>query len=483
MKLIRATAAFIFLTGLNAASMVNESSVAIQLRDELAQYLSGPGLISTDAPPRWNTLGAPTPGAVVNVQTELDVAITVKYCTAKGIPFLAQNGGSGWAIPFNLTRNGVLINLGGLNQVTFNADKTEATIGGGSNISNTIAHAYAAGALVVTENCNCVGTLGALLGGGYGNLVGLYGLGVDNVVSLNVVTADGRLRNVTATSDPDLFWSLRGAGPNFGIVTSAVVKSHPATESDMRAWTGFLIFDTTKLEMVVQAIQDLQLQPDMNVFMYFLSTGPPTNEPAIVVTPFLYKGNETSGRAAFASLYSIDPKTDTTSVLPYTQWNSGADGFCTFRSRKPSYGAGFQRTKPTTWRQVWNKYVDFQKKPTAENSIVLLEAYSLIKARSLDLDSAAFPFRTVNFNVVAIPWYDERSLDGEAEAFGVAARDLWRSTDGLAQNSTYVNFAHGDETPEIVYGRSLPRLQAMKQQFDPHGWFNQWFNILREQCD
>lgn len=65
-----------------------------------------------------------------------------------------------------LSSVGVLINLTHLNQVIFNANKTQATIGGGSNISNTIAHAYVAGALVETSNCNCVGTLGAILGGG-----------------------------------------------------------------------------------------------------------------------------------------------------------------------------------------------------------------------------------------------------------------------------------------------------------------------------
>lgn len=330
----------------------------------------------------------------------------------------------------------MLINLARLNQVAFNADKTLATIGGGSNISNTIAHAYAAGALIETGNCNCVGTLGAILGGGYGNLVGLYGLGVDNVVSLRVVNADGQLRDVNALSDPDLLWGFRGAGPNFGIVTSAVVRSYPATESDMQAWTGSLVFSPDKLEQVVQAIQGLILQPDMNLFLYFISGGPPTNEPIVLVTPYLYKGNATSGRSAFASLYAIGPESDTTTVLSYNRWNLGGDGFCTPGGRKPSFGVGFQEMVPATWRQIWDMYVEFQQKPTAENSVVLLEAYSLTKARSEDPDSTAFPHRNVNFNAVAIPWYNDTSLDDEAEAFGLAARNLWRATDNLAQNST-----------------------------------------------
>lgn len=357
----------------------------------------------------------------------------VKYCNKKGFAFLAQNGGVGWATTFDLGANGILINLASLDQVVFNSNRTRATIGGGSSINNTIQNAYAAGALVETGNCNCVGTLGAILGGGYGNLMGLYGFGVDNIVSLRVATADGKLRDVTAGSDPDLFWGLRGAGPNFGIVTSAVVKSYPATEDDMTAWTGGLIFTPDKLEQVVQAIQDLTLKPEMNVFMYFIAIG---SEPAILTTPFLHKGNATSGRLAFASLYDIGPDQDTTTVIPYNQWNSGGDMFCGRGDRKPSYGAGFQNMVPSVWRQIWTEYVDFQKRPGAANSVVLLEAYSLEKARSVDFSQTAFPHRGINFNAVAIPWYNDTSLDGEAEAFGSAVRNLWRSSDGLVQNAT-----------------------------------------------
>ncbi|KAI1409256.1 hypothetical protein F5Y13DRAFT_182153 [Hypoxylon sp. FL1857] len=476
---ILALFSFLALTGLTLARSVESSPVAEQLRSELQPHLSRNDLISTETPPRWSSFDAPHPAAVINVETELDVATTVKYCTSRNIPFLAQNGGNGWATTFNLGTNGVLIDLARLNQVSFNVDRTQVTIGGGSNISNTITHAYAAKALVHTGNCNCVGTLGAILGGGYGNLMGLFGFGVDNVLSLRVVTADGQLRNVTSSSDSALFWALRGAGPNLGIVTSAVLKSYPALESDMdmQAWTGSLVFNPDKLEEVVQAIQDLDLQPDMNIFMYFISGGLPTNEPAVIITPFLHKGNATSGRAAFAAFYAIGPESDTTAVISYDQWNSGSGGFCAPGARKPSYGVGFQRMVPATWRQIWNEYIEFQQRPTAQNSVVLLEAYSLIKARSEDPNSAAFPHRGVNFNAVAIPWYDDTSLDDEAQAFGSAARDLWRATDDLAYNSTYVNFAHGDEDLGVVYGSSLTKLLEIKRQFDPNDQFNQWFNL------
>lgn len=133
---------------------------------------------------------------------------------------------------------------------------------------------------------------------------------------------------MTASSDLELFWGLRGAGPNFGIITSAVVKSYPATEDSMEAWTGSLVYSSDKLEDVAQVIQDLDLRLSMNVFMYLIASEALNGEPTVVVTPFLYKGNATSGQAAFVSLYALDPIQDSTSVLPYNQWNAGDVDFC-----------------------------------------------------------------------------------------------------------------------------------------------------------
>lgn len=92
----------------------------------------------------------------------------MKYCAEKKVPFLAQNGASGWAKTFDLGGWGVLIDLSNLNAVTISANRKEATIGGGASVKDVIAAADPAGALVLTGNCNCVGALGAMLGGGYG---------------------------------------------------------------------------------------------------------------------------------------------------------------------------------------------------------------------------------------------------------------------------------------------------------------------------
>jgi hypothetical protein len=357
--------------------------------------------------------------------------LQVQFCTRRGIPFLAQNGGHGWISTFHIYQNGIIINLAALNSVTFNADRTEATIQGGALDGDVVTAAYANNAQVVTGNCNCVGVLGAGLGGGYGNLKGIHGFIIDNIISMNVVLANGSLITVTA-SNADLFWALRGAGPNFGIVTSAVMKSYPVPQAESTAWFGGLSFSGDKVEALAEAIQQLTLEPKMAIFQYYLFNG---SAPFILITPFYY-GSAADGRAAFASILALKPYADSTAELPYNEWNLAADGFCIEGDRKPSYSAGFQSMIPAVWRSIWNEYIAFLKNPGTGSSVVLVEAYSLQVGEAIPASTASFPNRNIRFNGVVIPWYPNASLDPIAEEFGCNVRELWRSTSGLAQPRT-----------------------------------------------
>lgn len=264
---------------------------------------------------------------------------------------LAQNGGHGWIGSFHLEETGVLINLRGLNSTKFSKERTQARVQGGALISDVVAEAYANDAQILTGNCNCVGTLEAALDGVYGDLMGLYGFGVDNILSMDVVLSNGSAVVVRPNQNPDLWWALRGAGPNFGIVTGATVKAYPVPKVRNSAWVGVLFFTEDKLESVVQAIENLVLEARMNVFLYFATSGPPSYTTTVVVRPF-YFGSEADGRAAFRSLLDLGPFGDTTAVLAYPDWNTGGDGFCVKGGRKPSYGAGFGKMVPETLRQV-----------------------------------------------------------------------------------------------------------------------------------
>ncbi|OCL04805.1 FAD-binding domain-containing protein, partial [Glonium stellatum] len=140
------------------------------------------------------------------------------------VPYLVQNGGNDWGTTFTLDKSGIVIHFDQLRSVDFSSDRTQMTVGGGALICDVVPAAAARNDLVLTRTCNCVGALGAILGGGP-NRMDQYGLAVDDFPSINLVKADGQAATVTALSGLELWWALRGAEPSFGVVTSAVPKA------------------------------------------------------------------------------------------------------------------------------------------------------------------------------------------------------------------------------------------------------------------
>lgn len=331
----------------------------------------------------------------------------------------------------------MLINLAGLNQVNVSADKKTATIGGGAIISDVITAADAAGVLVQTGNCNCVGALGAALGGGYGNLLGEHGFAIDNILELRVITATGEAVTASSTTNPDLYWALRGAGPNFGIVTSAKVNAFPT--DDRNALIVNFTFDPSKIAAVAQAIQDLALLPQQVVYLVLSNSADGTNTPTVVVTGFLRGGTVESGLTAYGPLYDLGPLTNSSVVTPYQGWNAANDGFCTRGGRKPAFSTTINAMNAEKWPQIWDLYKGFQNQTGAANSAVLIERYNLTTAQAVPAGSTAFAEEKRHeafAQAIVIPWYEDAALDAQAEAFGSAVRDIWSFSSSAVANPT-----------------------------------------------
>ncbi|KAI0152982.1 FAD binding domain-containing protein [Xylariaceae sp. FL1272] len=413
---------------------------------------------------RWSEFGAPRPGAIVTVGGEDDVAKIVKFASQTNIPFLVQSGANGWADTFTLDSTGIIIDVSRLKTVTFNLDRTEVHFQAGVTNADMVEAAWQANALPTRSN----------FGGGLSRLQGIYGLNIDQLVSLKMVDLNGNTRIVNSETDRDLWWAMKGAGANFGIVTSATYKSRPIQREDNTAWTGAVIFDQSKIERVIEAINTLTLQPEMQVDVYFTRID---GQPAFVTFPF-YLGSEEMGRQLFGPILEIGPLVDEAAVTPYSSWNAGGDVFCEPGSRKPSYSSALMTLDPTAWRTIWNTYVAFVTEyPQASNTTILAECYS----NNMPVTSAhesAFPFRDTDCYAIAIPWYASAKLDDVANAFGRSIRSLWAASAGTPTPRAYINFAHGDEPLSEIYGASLTRLRQLKVKYDRERRFNQWFPLL-----
>ncbi|GAB2513421.1 FAD-binding oxidoreductase [Nocardia heshunensis] len=169
------------------------------------------------------------PAAVLQCANASDVQAGVTAAAGARIPVAARSGGHSYA-GYSTPDNGLVLDLGGMTGVEVKSDGT-AVIGAGTRLMDVYSGLAKAGRCLPAGSCPTVGIAGLTLGGGVGVLAGKYGLTCDNLVSAQVVTADGTVRTASATSEPDLFWALRGGGGgNFGIVTSFTFKTVAAPQ-------------------------------------------------------------------------------------------------------------------------------------------------------------------------------------------------------------------------------------------------------------
>lgn len=247
---------------------------------------------------RWSTSplnSPPPPSLIVIPTTESDISAAIRYANSHALPFLATTGGHGtttWLA--TMPRDGVVIYMRemarfellpshGSNRNRDDGDgdgdggddheggQQTAIIGGGLLAEEVIDKLWAAGLQTTTGVCGCVSFSGPALGGGHGLLQGRYGLVADQVVSARVVLGDGEVVEVAGEGEmEDLFWGLRGAGHNFGVVSEWRVRVHPV-EEERRGWAWeMFVFGGERLEELYGLVNGLMDdQPEELIFWSF----------------------------------------------------------------------------------------------------------------------------------------------------------------------------------------------------------------------
>jgi FAD/FMN-containing dehydrogenase len=164
------------------------------------------------------------PQAVVHAHSAAEVQSAVRLAREYDLPLSVRGGGHDWA--GRALCDGLVIDLRSMNQVAFLEQSGTMRIGGGTRATEVAAVADPLARVVAAGQVGVVGMGGLTTGGGYGSLIGRCGLVADNLVSAEVVLADGRIVTADREHEPELFWALRGGGGNFGVVTSMEHRAH-----------------------------------------------------------------------------------------------------------------------------------------------------------------------------------------------------------------------------------------------------------------
>ncbi|GAA2268831.1 FAD-binding oxidoreductase [Kitasatospora cystarginea] len=261
------------------------------------------------------------PAVLVRAAGAEDVVAAVAHAAACELPVAVQATGHGLSVPAD---GGVLIDTAGLAGVTVDAQARTARIEAGVRFAAVVDAGARYGLAPLNGSAPDVGVVGYLLGGGLGLLARQFGYAADHVRAVELVTADGAARRVTADSDPELFWALRGAGANFGVVTAVEVDLVPVT----RIYGGELVFDLAGTPgLLAEYLRWTETLPEELTSSVSL-----IGYPDLPVLPerlrgrhlghvrIAYTGDSRTGEELVAPLRALGPRlTDTVAEMPYTE--------------------------------------------------------------------------------------------------------------------------------------------------------------------
>ena len=416
------------------------------------------------------------PSVVVRCTSTEDVVAAVNYARENELDLAVRGGGH--SVPgFGTADDAVVVDLSGMTDVQVDPDAQTARAQGGATWGMfndaTGAHGLATTGGVVSTT----GVGGLTLGGGIGYLARGVGLSCDNLLSAEVVTADGKVLTASEAENDDLFWALRGGGGNFGVVTTFEFRLHPVTD----IYGGPMFFDAEDAGTVLRAYREFIADaPEQFGGFPAWHIAPPL--------PFIPEERHGETMLAFVGCWAgpldegegvLAPMRDAAPVvaehvgpMPYPALNSAFDALYPPGGLQHYWKANFV-TELTD--AAIDAHLEHGPKVPVVNSTVHI--YSINGAvNRVASDATAFAYRDATFaTVIAGMWPD--AADNEDNIKWV--RDYYDATAPLSEEGGYVNFMSGDDQERIKanYKGNYDRLVDIKRKYDPDNLFHLCQNI------
>jgi FAD/FMN-containing dehydrogenase len=403
------------------------------------------------------------PLLIVRADSAQDIRITLDFVGANHLPLAVRCGGHSYA-GYSTCEGGVVLDMSGFRNIAVAADKSGARVGGGTLCGAVEIATAKAGVATVLGECPSVGVGGFLLGGGVGPLMSGYGLGCDNVLSADVILANGRLVKASAHENSDLYWAIRGGGGNFGIVTEFEVTLHPVS----KVLAGFLTLQAADAHTILRTFREFVVSaPDGLTLIALLSAGPGQKPQMEVEACFV--GEQARGEEALAPLRNHPAVVhDTVRLMPYLELEQmvPAEIPPDFEEHCSGFFAEFDDRRVEVLANA------FSRAPVAVEGF-LIHLHGAVTRVSAD--ATAFPLRR---NGIACDMAAHWKPTGGRRAAEKWTEDL-RAALPVDEDGDYVNVLDrvGEQSVVHAYGANYARLQHLKARYDPNNLFSLNQNI------
>jgi FAD/FMN-containing dehydrogenase len=453
------------------ASIRSVTDAAAELANTFTGQLLKPADLGyEDARKVHNGLIDKRPALIARCRGVADVADAVNLTRKLGLEVAVRGGGHNVAGRATID-GGLMIDLSPMKGIHVDVKSQTARAQGGVTWAELNRETQLHGLAVTGGIVSSTGIAGLTLGGGLGWLMGKHGLALDNLRSVELVTAEGKTLRASKDEEPDLFWAVRGGGGNFGVATSLEYQLHLVGP----IVTGGLIahpFDRSRdlLKFFRESTASL---PDEHTVAGGLIHAPDGSGTKLAAMVTCHCGSLAAGEKAMRPLKQFgSPAMDGLGPMPYCQLNSMLD------AAYPKGALNYWKSSFLT--QLSDEAIDtmiecFAECPTPMGQLILEHIHGA--ASRIGAGDTAFPHRSIGYNfLVLCEWMDPKISD-RCIAW---ARKTYTAMQPFAASGRYVNYLGDDEAGDPVaaaYGPNYRRLNRIKSKYDPKNFFRMNQNI------